>query len=56
VAADIVILTLPFPTLREVDLSRAGFSLHKLPRSAHLAMGFDSKVMLQYDRKAVRDA
>jgi monoamine oxidase len=51
VPADIVILTLPFTTLREVDLSRAGFSAHKLAAIRDLAMGSDSKVLLQYDRR-----
>jgi monoamine oxidase len=51
VSADIVILTLPFTTLREVDLSRAGFSPHKLAAIRQLAMGSDSKILLQYDRR-----
>jgi monoamine oxidase len=51
VPADIVILTLPFTTLREVDLSRAGFSAHKLAAIRNLAMGSDSKILLQYDRR-----
>jgi monoamine oxidase len=51
VSADIVILTLPFTTLREVDLSRAGFSPHKLAAIRDLAMGSDSKILLQYDRR-----
>jgi monoamine oxidase len=51
VVADLVILTLPFTTLRQVDLSRAGFSAHKMAAIRDLAMGFDAKVLVQYDRR-----
>ncbi len=49
VVADLVILTLPFTTLRDVDMHGAGFSDHKRAAIAQLAMGQDSKLMLQYD-------
>src|SRR6476646_438324 len=54
VHCDLVILTLPFTTLREVDLSGAGLSRHKLAAIHQLAMGFDSKVLVQYDRRPWR--
>jgi monoamine oxidase len=54
VHCDLVILTLPFTTLREVDLSDAGLSRHKLAAIHQLAMGFDSKVLVQYDRRPWR--
>src|SRR5579871_503850 len=49
VTAEIVILTLPFTTLRDVDMRGAGFSAHKLAAINELAMGSDAKVLLQYD-------
>jgi monoamine oxidase len=51
VPADLLILTLPFTTLREVDLSQAGFSEQKMAAINDLAMGYDAKVLLQYDRR-----
>jgi monoamine oxidase len=51
VTADILILTLPFTTLRQVDLSGAGFGPQKMAAINDLAMGYDAKVLLQYDRR-----
>ena len=51
VVADILILTLPFTTLREVDLAHAGYSAHKMEVINTMAMGHDAKVLLQYDRR-----
>ena len=54
VVADFVILTLPFTTLRDVDYAGAGFSAHKRAAIEQLAMGDDSKVLIQYDRRPWR--
>jgi monoamine oxidase len=51
VVADLLILTLPFTTLRQVDLRRADFGAHKMAAIRDLAMGFDAKVLVQYDRR-----
>jgi monoamine oxidase len=51
VIADLLILTLPFSTLRQVDLSGAGFGTQKMAAINELAMGYDAKVLLQYDRR-----
>ncbi len=51
VTADLVILTLPMTTLRQVDLSGAGFREQKMAAIRDLAMGFDVKLLLQYDRR-----
>ena len=51
VIADLVILTLPFTTLRDVDIEGAGFSAHKLAAIHQLAMGSDAKVIVQYDTR-----
>ncbi len=48
VVADLVVLTLPMTTLRQVDLSAAGFSEQKLAAIRDLAMGYDVKLLLQY--------
>ncbi|MGZ8619668.1 MAG: flavin monoamine oxidase family protein [Actinomycetota bacterium] len=49
VVADLVVLTLPMSTLRQVDLSRAGFGEQKMSAINTLPMGADVKVLLQYD-------
>lgn len=54
VRADLVILTLPFTTLRDVDLAGAELSAHKLAAIRELAMGDDSKLLVQYDRRPWR--
>jgi monoamine oxidase len=54
VLADLVILTLPYTTLRDVDLSGVAISAHKRAAIEQLAMGDDSKVLVQYDRRPWR--
>ncbi|MFL5818736.1 MAG: flavin monoamine oxidase family protein [Conexibacter sp.] len=49
VRADRVILALPFSTLRDVDLTRAGFGSHRLDVVNQLGMGTNAKMMLQYN-------
>ncbi len=51
VIADLVILTPPFTTLRDVDMQGAEFSAHKLAAINELAMGSDAKVIVQYDTR-----
>jgi monoamine oxidase len=51
VNADIVVLTLPFTTLRDVDLSEAGLGAERLAAIDGLGMGLDVKLFLQYDRR-----
>jgi monoamine oxidase len=51
VIADRVILTLPWTTLREVDLAGAGFSRYRLTAISELGMGTDVKLILQYRRR-----
>jgi len=51
VIADLVILTMPFTTLRDVDMRGAQFSAHKLDAIHELAMGSDAKVLVQYDTR-----
>jgi monoamine oxidase len=46
--ADRVILTLPFPLLRVVDLKRAGFGARKLRSINELGMGRNTKLQLQF--------
>jgi monoamine oxidase len=48
VRADSVILALPFSTLRDVDLSRAGLSALKLTAIDQLGMGTNGKVILEF--------
>jgi monoamine oxidase len=43
-----VVLTLPFTTLRQVDLQTAGFSEPKLAAIRELGMGTNAKVLLQF--------
>lgn len=49
VRADRVVLALPFSTLRDVDLTASGFSVHRRDVIAQLGMGNNAKMMLQYD-------
>jgi monoamine oxidase len=51
VAADFVILALPFATLRLVDLTGAGFSAERMWAIENMGMGADVKLLLQYDRR-----
>jgi monoamine oxidase len=48
VEADRVILTLPFTTLRDLDLRTAAFSEPKLAAIRELGMGTNAKVLLQF--------
>ena len=50
VRADHVVLALPFTTLREVDLSRAGFSRKRLDCIQQLGMGTNAKSLMQFER------
>lgn len=49
VSADRVILALPYTTLRDVDLTAAGFGTHRLQVIDQLGMGTNAKMMLRYD-------
>jgi monoamine oxidase len=51
VIADLVVLALPFTTLRQVDLSASGLSPERMAAIDELAMGNDVKLLLQYDRR-----
>ena len=51
VVADHVILTTPFTTLRNVDLSGAGFGRQRLSAIEDFGLGTDVKLLLQYDRR-----
>ncbi|WTW98434.1 FAD-dependent oxidoreductase [Streptomycetaceae bacterium NBC_01309] len=51
VAADHVVLSLPFRTLRNVDLTRAGLSSLKKYAIATQGMGHNAKLVLQLSRK-----
>jgi monoamine oxidase len=51
VTADVVILALPFTTLRLVDLADAGFTPERTAAIASLGMGMDVKLLLQYERR-----
>jgi monoamine oxidase len=50
VAADFVVLALPFTALQDVDLDDAGLSDRKRAAIEQLGMGTNSKVLLQLDR------
>jgi monoamine oxidase len=54
VVADQVVLALPFSTLREVDLSRSGFSRRRLACIDQLGMGTNAKLLMQFDRRPRR--
>lgn len=49
VRADHLVLALPFTTLREVDLSGAGFSRKRLRCIQELGMGTNAKVLMQLE-------
>jgi monoamine oxidase len=51
VLADLLILTLPTSTMRQVDLTQAGYSDQTVAAIADLAMGHDVKLLVQYDRR-----
>ncbi|HVN68703.1 MAG TPA: FAD-dependent oxidoreductase [Candidatus Binatia bacterium] len=46
--ADVVVLAIPFTVLRQVDLTKAGFSQRKLRAIAMLDLGSNAKVHLQF--------
>jgi monoamine oxidase len=54
VAADHVVLALPFTTLRRTDFSGAGFSAAKRACIDELGMGTNSKLVLQFDERVWR--
>ncbi|WP_081691100.1 flavin monoamine oxidase family protein [Conexibacter woesei] len=49
VLADRVVLALPYSTLRDVDLSCAGLSPHRMSVIQQLSMGTNGKLLLRYD-------
>jgi monoamine oxidase len=51
VIADHVILTIPWTTLRDVDLEGAGLSSYRMTAIRELGMGTDVKLLLQYRRR-----
>jgi monoamine oxidase len=51
VRADVVILALPFTTLRLVDLDGAGFSSERRAAIDDLGMGVNVKLLLPYERR-----
>jgi monoamine oxidase len=51
VIADHVILTIPWTTLREVDLEGAGLSSYRMTAIRELGMGTDVKLIVQYNRR-----
>jgi monoamine oxidase len=54
VAADQVVLALPFSTLREVDLSRSGFSRKRRACIEQLGMGTNAKLLMQFNDRPRR--
>lgn len=54
VVADRVVLAIPFTTLRDVDISRAGFRPLKRRCIDELGMGTNAKVLLQFDHRPER--
>jgi monoamine oxidase len=48
--ADVVVLCLPFPALRRVDVSAAGFSARRRRCIDELGMGTNSKLLLSFKR------
>jgi monoamine oxidase len=51
VEVDHVVFALPFSTLREVDLEKAGLSKQKLKMIQEIGYGTNAKVMLGFDRR-----
>lgn len=50
VEADYLVLSLPFTSLQEVDLTDSGFSKRKRAAIENLGMGTNSKVIFQFDQ------
>jgi monoamine oxidase len=55
VAADRVVLALPFSLLRQVDLSKANFPAGKMKAINELPMGANTKLTLQFNRRVWND-
>ena len=51
VAADHVVVAIPFSTLRNVDLSQAGLSALKMTAIENLQLGSNAKIMLQFSTR-----
>ena len=51
VVADLVVLALPFTTLRLADLDDAGFSPERMAAIRGMGMGMDVKLLVQYDAR-----
>jgi monoamine oxidase len=51
VVADAVVLAIPFSTLRQVDLTKAGISALKMTAINSLGYGTDSKILLQFNTR-----
>jgi monoamine oxidase len=49
--ADVVVLCLPFPALRRVDIGRAGLGTRKRHCIEELGMGTNAKLLLQFQRR-----
>jgi monoamine oxidase len=54
VIADHLILTVPWTTLRHVDLEDAGFSDYRMTAIRELGMGTNVKLLLQYSRRPAK--
>ena len=54
VIADHVILTIPWTTLRDVDLEGAGLSSYRMTAIRDLGMGTDVKLIVQYNRRPAK--
>jgi monoamine oxidase len=54
VIADHLILTVPWTTLRHVDLEDAGFSGYRMTAIRELGMGTNVKLLLQYNRRPAK--
>ena len=54
VIADHVILTIPWTTLRDVDLEGAGLSSYRMTAIRELGMGTDVKLIVQYNRRPAK--
>jgi monoamine oxidase len=52
VIADVVVLAVPFSTLRKVDLSRANISSLKMTAINNLRLGTNVKIMMQFESRA----
>ena len=55
VTADIIVITIPFTLLRQVDLSGLAFPAWKVNAIQHLGYGTNSKLLLGFDHKVWRN-